>query len=371
VTSARLSSLAIAVVILALPAVAAAYPQFQLSKDQTCTSCHLSPAGGGLLSENGLAVAESQSTYGGTPEAAHGKLVGPDWLVVGADFRAAAGGLYDLSLAPAGFPMQAEGAAQAHFGAFSLYATLGIQSGDTNNAITFLQMREHYLMWQQNPGSTTGLYVRVGRFMPVFGLRFAEHNDFTRQYGQTPLYGEAYGAALEYIQSGWEAHLTAFVHDPIQDAVEMGNGVALYTEARLTKEFSIGVEGRYAKSPADARTAGGATAKYWVEPANLLFQLEGIAIHQTFAAGGERNQLVSYLMASWFLHDGWMLDFGLSQFDEDVKVKDVDLEAFDVNLHWFASSNWELLFTNRIQTTALGSGGGNSGYSLFQFHYRL
>ena len=39
--------------------VAHAYPQFQLIKDQTCSSCHLSPAGGGLLSENGMATAES------------------------------------------------------------------------------------------------------------------------------------------------------------------------------------------------------------------------------------------------------------------------------------------------------------------------
>ena len=31
-----------------------AYPQFQMSRDQTCTGCHLSPSGGGLLNENGL-----------------------------------------------------------------------------------------------------------------------------------------------------------------------------------------------------------------------------------------------------------------------------------------------------------------------------
>jgi hypothetical protein len=76
-------------------------------------------------------------------------------------------------------------------------------------------------------------------------------------------------------------------------------------------------------------------------------------------------------MASWFVHDGWMLDFGLSQFNADTTVKDIDLEAFDVNLHWFASSHWELLLTNRLQTIALGSGGSTSGYSLVQAHYRL
>ncbi len=359
--------LAIALLVIALPAVALAYPQYQLSKDQTCTSCHISPAGGGLLNENGLGVAESTSTFGGAPEAAHGKLVGPSWLELTADLRAAAGFIEDLGPHAGGFPMQAEAAALVHHEGFSFYATLGVQSGNT--PLKFLQLREHYGMWQSDPGTNHGLYVRVGRFMPVYGLRFAEHNDFTRQYGQTPLYGETYGAAVEYVDPSWEAHLTAFVHDPIQDPVEFGNGAAAYAEKRLGGVFSIGAEGRYAKSTDDARTAGGITAKYWLDP--VLLQLEGQVIRQTFAAGGARDQVVSYLMATWFVHDGWFVDFGLSQFDADTHVTKMDIEAFDANVHWFATSHWELLLTNRIQTTDFGSGGHSSGYSLFQFHYRL
>jgi hypothetical protein len=354
----------LALLILFVPAVALAYPQYQLAKDQTCTGCHVSPAGGGLLNENGLAVAESASTYGGAPEAAHGSLVGPSWLEVGADLRAGAGLIADLGPRPSAFPMQAEAGALVHHAAFSLYATLGVQDGDTSAPIKFLQLREHYATWQSDE-----LYVRVGRFMPVYGLRFAEHNDFTRQYGQTPLYGETYGAAVEYVDSSWEAHFTAFVHDPIQDAVELGNGAAAYAEKRLGGVFSVGAEGRYAKSTDDARTAGGVTAKLWLDP--VLFQLEGQLVKQTFAAGGARDQIVSYLMVSWFVHDGWLVDFGLSQFDADTRVPKLDIEAFDANLHWFASSHWELLLTNRVQTADLGSGGHSSGYSLFQFHYRL
>jgi len=369
VSRARLAGLAIACVVLALPALAVAYPQYQLGRDPTCTGCHVSPAGGGLLNENGLAVAESTSTYGGAPEAAHGKLVGPSWLTLGADLRAGLGVLDNRGVRPAAFPMQAEGAAFVHHDAFSLYATLGLQQGDT--PIKVLELREHFLMWQSQPGSEGGLYVRAGRFMPVYGLRFAEHNDYTRQFGQTPLYGETYGAALEYVTPGWEAHVTGFVHDPIQDPVEQGNGAAAYAETRLAKVVSLGVEGRYAKSPDDARTAGGLTAKYWLAPANVLLQLEGQVIHQTFAAGGKRDQVVSYLMGSWFFHDGWMLDVGLSQFDADTHVKAIDREALDANVHWFATSHWELLLTNRVQTIGLGSGGQTSGYALFQIHYRL
>ncbi|HEY1816995.1 MAG TPA: hypothetical protein VGG74_31820, partial [Kofleriaceae bacterium] len=66
---------------------ALAYPQFQLSQDETCSSCHVSPAGGGLLNENGRSMIETFSTYGGNPDPAHGKLDGPSWLLVGANLR--------------------------------------------------------------------------------------------------------------------------------------------------------------------------------------------------------------------------------------------------------------------------------------------
>lgn len=65
------------------------------------------------------------------------------------------------------------------------------------------------------------------------------------------------------------------------------------------------------------------------------------------------------------------MDFGLSQYDADTQVKNLDREALDANLHWLATSHWELLFTNRFEMIALGSGGKSSGYTLLQAHYRL
>ncbi len=346
---------------------AAAYPQFQLSKDQTCTSCHISPAGGLLLNENGLNTADTLSTWHQPPEAAHGALVGPSWLELSADLRGGAGLVYDLAAKPAGFPMQADGDVGVHGKGFTFVAMLGLQQG--HSVTTVPVSREHWLMWQPDEGATDGLYVRVGRFMPVYGLRFAEHTAYTRRYGGTPLYGEAYGAAVEYVKPAYELHVTGFVHDPVQYSAERGNGAAGYGELRLSTTASVGAEARYAKSDEDSRLAGGVTGKLWLEP--VLLEAEAQLVKQTFAAGGSRDQLVSYLLGSWFFHEGWLLDVGVGQYDEDMHVKNVDLECIDANLHWFASSHWELLETNRLQTIALGSGGSTSGYALLQFHYRL
>ena len=58
---------------------------------------------------------------------------------------------------------------------------------------------------------------------------------------------------------------------------------------------------------------------------------------QKFAAGGSRTQIVSYLYGSWFVRDGWMVDVGVGQFNEDTHVKNVDLECLDTDVHWFAA----------------------------------
>jgi hypothetical protein len=367
--------LAIAVVIaLAEVHAAHAYPQFQLGRDQTCSNCHLSPAGGGQLSENGLNSAQQMSQWGTAPELFFGKLATPSWLVLGGDLRAATGldnvGLKNEVVA---FPMQFEAYADAAIGQLSFHVTAGARDPQYGNtASTLFSSREHWLMWQENPGEGSGLFVRAGRFMPVYGLRLAEHPDYTRRFGGTPLYGEAYGVVAEYIRPGWELHATAFIHDPIfLDSLELGDGVALYGETRVTASTSLGIEAMFVKDPDDQRTFGGLTAKHYLSGPDLLLQLEIQGVHEKVDAGGTANQLVAYAMGSYFVATALMVDVGLGYFSENLAVKGLDRESLDLNVHWFATSHLELILTNRLQLLELGSGGTNSGYSLLQIHYRL
>ena len=161
--------------------VAEAYPQFQLSRDQTCTGCHLSPAGGGLLNENGLAQAEGISQFGQNPGFFYGSTGAPGGrLVLGGDARGVAGyykwgGSEDQG--PLAFPMQVDAYARLKITdavSFTLTGGFRPQEG-TNENLTHVWSREHYLTWQQHPDENYGLYIRAGRFMPVFGLRWAEH----------------------------------------------------------------------------------------------------------------------------------------------------------------------------------------------------
>jgi hypothetical protein len=360
----------LALVLVAAPAVAAAYPQYTLSRQTTCTACHVSPAGGGILDGMGAITAEEDTTFGGDGGFLEGKVTPPEWLKLGGDVRVAGGGSDSGGgVGGAFFPMQLEAYAAVTKGAITGYATLGI--GPINGVET-IQTREHWVMWR--PGQeegTDGLYVRAGRFMPVYGLRLAEHPFYVRRYGGAPLYGETYGVSAGWLSDSFEAHVTGFIKDPIRIPHERGNGAALYAEKRVGETFAIGAQARFADSDSDRRTQGGLTAKLWMEQAKILLQAEAGFTRQNFDAGPVRSQVVAQLLATWFFKTGFFLDVGVGQYDADLSIQDQDRTSFDVNLHWFPWAHGEVVLMNRIQTIGFGDGGDGSGFTLLQFHYRL
>ena len=363
-----------ALAVAALAPAAAAYPQFQLSRDQTCTACHFVPSGGGgLLNENGIATAESISQFGTNGEFMYGKVPTPDWLQLGGEFRASAGYLRTPQQYLTGFPMQADLYARAVWKGFSVLGELGYRPAPYGPVAQPVPVwsREHYIMWQSNAGGNDGLYIRAGRFMPVFGLRFAEHPDYTRRFGGTPLWSETYGAAVAYVVPQWEVHVTGFAKDPIMDRVRQNSGGAAYGEVRMTEQAQVGAGAMVEVSDVDKKYRADLTAKYYFKGPDLLLEGEAQYVRQTVDGGGSANQLVSYVMASWFLPHGMLMDVGYGHYDSDLAVKNLDRDAFDLNYHWFVSSHFEAVLNARLELIGQTAGGPTGSYVLIQGHYRL
>jgi hypothetical protein len=369
---------AIVLVVVGLAGRADAYPEFQLSRDQTCASCHIAPSGGGLLNENGMTTAETISHFGHRPEFFYNAIPTPSWLTLGGEIRTAYGYMKTPQAYLVGFPMQDDFYAAGKFADhFHVIATVGYRPGEwQNEAATHVWSREHYVMWQQNADTNEGLYVRLGRFMPVFGLRYAEHPMYERRFGGTALYTETYGVAVEYITPKYEIHGTGFIKDPLIDPVAHDNGGALYGEYRATEELQVGAEGMVTVSPDDKKYRGGVTAKYFVKGADLLVQGEGQIVNQHIGSFG-LNQLMAQIMVTKFLPAGLMADFGIGHFDENLRINGLDRDAIDLNIHYFWDSHFEITLVTRLElinqgrTTGTDIGGPTGGYALLQLHYRL
>ena len=63
---------------------------------------------------------------------------------------------------------------------------------------------------------------------------------------------------------------------------------------------------------------------------------------------------------------------GLGHFDENLRIKNLDRDCVDLNLHYFVDSHLEMILNARFEMIAFGAGGNpNGAYALLQAHYRL
>jgi hypothetical protein len=217
--------------------------------------------------------------------------------------------------------------------------------------------------------------VRVGRLMPVFGLRLAEHDDYTRRYGGVPLYSESYGAAVEYIKNAYEAHVSGWVKDPLIDAARRDSGGAVYAETRLSEVAAVGAEGMVQVTKDDKQYRGGVTGKYLIKGPSVLLQGE-VQVDNQHIGGYGLTKLISYVMASWFPANGYLVDVGWGHYDENLRIKGLDRDALDLNVHWFTSSHFEALLNARVEvigqaSSNVNTSGPTGAYVMVMGHYRL
>ena len=178
---------------------AGAEPVFLAKQYTRCTACHYSPTGGGLLTPYGRLLSHRElSTTGGetapsadATDAPHGEqsflngllgdALGPVHL--GLEMRPShlrigfPGGHQDLNLL---MNLDLVGAVQKN--GWTAYGTIGrepphaaVRAGRTQSNPAFISY-EHWLSYQTGGG----FGIRAGRFLPAYGVRFADHTIYTR-----------------------------------------------------------------------------------------------------------------------------------------------------------------------------------------------
>ena len=352
---------------------ASAYPQFQLSQSERCSSCHLSPAGGGLLSDYGRGEAGDTLSRGGDGRFLYGIWEPPSWIRLGVDVRTAAALKYqDHQRELLAFPMQADTYLRIGGEAFSFNATIGLRGGARDPQpplIERLASREHYVMYERSSGT----YARAGRFFPIFGIRSQDHTASVRRYLGFSTLEEPYGVAVGTVRTSWEAHVSAFIArplDPLGSGVK-AKGIVAYLERRFFDETAaLAGQVRLASSPDDSRLTVGVVGKRWFSSAEVMLLGELDVQRQEFAAPGgtTRYQLAAYGGASKFVARGWLVGAAVHRWQPDVRLPSAR-DAFEVNLQYFPRAHLELHLLSRI--------GGSGDFddpallTLLQLHYYL
>lgn len=288
--SARRRALLLALAFLAFGAERlAAEPTFLSRQYARCTNCHFSPTGGGLLTPYGRALSrEELSTWGASAPAkppgrehefAYGLLgdaLGP--VSLGISLRPSH---LDVEVPALGvsttrnFLMNADVTAAARFGGWTLFAELGRQPrGDDERIASF----EHWVGYYDEE---TGLGGRVGRFLPAYGVRFADHTSFNRSTLSLDNDDQVYGVELSY--SG-PRHLVQVTLGPGKaDGLTEDDGSSAFTASArwqydLRPRLALVASGLY-RDASDVEERNGATglAVGWAPTSRLTLWVQGDA----------------------------------------------------------------------------------------------
>ncbi len=144
-----------------------------------CTSCHLTPSGGGILNSYGRSLSrELMSSWGANDEEhlLQGLVKIPDdfaeKIFVGGDIRylsnkLASGAKEDSE----GFLMQTQMRLGLVFDKLKFIFSVGkIENPKASEEVKFVSP-EYYALWTPKDE----LYIRIGRFDPIYGLRMPDH----------------------------------------------------------------------------------------------------------------------------------------------------------------------------------------------------
>ncbi len=227
-------STALVVAGFAIAAGAAQAEPIFLSRQYTrCITCHYSPTGGGLLTPYGRSLSRQELSTTGRSQPSHppgneegflwgalGKSLGP--VQLGLVLRPAHltvdfGGPANIER---NFFMNADLLAAYQVKGFTLYGEVGRRPLNQGSEI------DSYEYWVAHQ-SEQGLGFRVGRFLPAYGIRVADHTAFTRRSLGFDTRDQVYG--LELSQT-WQRHLLQLSVGPGRaDSILDGDGRHAFT----------------------------------------------------------------------------------------------------------------------------------------------
>ena len=172
-----------------------------------CTTCHYSPTGGGLLTPYGRSLSREEiSMFGARGEDATAEDAGiaGEEAFLGSALRNALGPVQlgielrpshlevsvgDRTLVDRNFFMNADLLAAYQRGGWTLYGQIGRQPEADGGKI---DSYEHWAGYQ----AENGVGVRAGRFLPAYGVRFADHTTFSRSSLGLAQYDQVYGVEV-------------------------------------------------------------------------------------------------------------------------------------------------------------------------------
>lgn len=351
----------------ALSLRAYAFPDMLRHGYINCTACHISPSGGGVLNQYGRSLSkELISTWSTEKEEGlfHGLIDTSkvdEWLAIGGDYRGVQvhqenerikrGRWVDMQ---AGFELaiyQPNWAVVSFIGQY-------LKPNEWANTSP-----RYYAIYKPRDE----LYLRVGRFLPNFGINLPDHILSTRMglgfgYGQ-----ERDTAEISWLGEEWN-FIGSYYVTPEKLSKQNEKGWVLNIQKVFGEHYKAGVQYLSEKNDAQTRTIFGYTgALAWSEKFSTLIEVDQ---QITTTSGVDRKEIATmqrtaYEVAKGF-HVAVLTDYSQSNLD----VGSTKQFKYGPGVQWFPRPHFDVqAFWTREQAPALSEKEGD--YAWLVVHYYL
>ena len=348
-----------------------AFPELVKHGYTNCTSCHVSPTGGGVLTPYGRGLSkEVLSQFGkeGEESFAFGLVKTPDWLNAGGDFREL--GLYqENATVRAGRTifMQADLEAAVTAKNFTVDATLGyLDTQSPQPAIQHVISRRHYALYR--PIET--LSFRGGRFQPAYGINVPDHQIFARRGLAFEDEGmESYNLEAAWIGERFNSYVTAVFGRPDNKSLNRETGVALSNSLGIADNYKVGLSYFYGVNTTQNRHLMGPFGILGFTPKFSLlseFDFQGASVGPDYAT------------RTWGIVDYQKLDYEYFQGFHGFLVQQLSrpnfsngstlMKSYGIGLQYFPRPHFEISATWEIQTIATSSDYSDYAYLMLHFY---
>ena len=334
---------------------ASAFPELTRHNYNNCMVCHISPTGGGVLSEYGRSLSkELVSTWGYEGEEKFFYFIPTtEALALGGDFR----NLQLKDKLPTGvkrelwIPMQRDLEIAATIGKWVTAVTVGENTRATEGSK--LLSRRHYVMKKISENLT----VRGGKFYPAFGLHIPDHSTVIRRGLGWDQGRETYNLEGAWQGEKWHYFTTAIVGRPDDTSVVRERGLTFSMAYHPTADSKYGLSYYYGESPDAINHFIGPYAVIGLsERFHFMGQITAIRSHP-YSATEHQWGLVDYLKLNFEPYKGihFFLAQEFSQTNLNSNATRTDIHS--VGFQFFPRPHFEIqvmeqrLYSQGVQTT--------------------
>ncbi len=350
--------------------VALSFPENVRHGYFSCTACHVSPSGGGVLTPYGRSLsAELMSTWGTTKTSGFMFSDQEDetrlqWLRSQILLRGVQTRRDTPLVEKAQFiPMQADLEIGADTEKFAIISTFGFRAKDASKDLKEFFSRRHYVLYR----FSEQIVGRVGKFMHSFGLNGPDHITATRRGLGWDQGSEAYNLEVNYIGESFNHTLTLISNSPEIGTTRRDQGISVNSSYLWLNKSRLGVSLYQGRQSDFDRTVFGPYATISLTE-KLYLSTEIFLQDKTVKSDSQRQQ--GYATFSRLGYEAYKGVSPFVQFDRsflDESDQSSKSDSYGMGIQWLPYSHFDFMLL-AAKEKSYGQDGSDFAWLMFNIY---